>query len=215
MTRATADSEKMTFSGPAGTLEGILDHPAEVTPRAIAVVCHPHPQFQGTMTNKVAHMLARSFNALGAVTLRFNFRGVGRSEGTYDEGRGEVEDAIAAAGWMRRRWPDTRLWLGGFSFGAQVALRASARIRPDWIVTVAPPVQRFIDDPPPVPDCPWLLLQGQDDELVDARQVVDWAKHLEPAPDIVLFPDTSHFFHGKLTDLRRAVVDRVPAGVGG
>ena len=140
-----------------------------------AVVCHPHPLHQGTMQNKVAHTLARAALGRGAPTLRFNFRGVGRSAGSHDDGRGETDDALAAIEWMRVRHPGADLWLMGFSFGAMVALRAAAQAEPTRLVTVAPAVARFLPDHPASPTMPWLLVQGGADELVDAAEVRAWA----------------------------------------
>jgi len=108
------------FSGPAGRLEGLLESPE--TPRFAAIVCHPHPRFGGTMHNHATFRLARALGAVGGATLRFHFRGVGRSEGSYDEGRGEVDDAAAALQELARRAPNAPSWVAGFSFGARVAL---------------------------------------------------------------------------------------------
>lgn len=199
-------SESLFIDGPAGRLEALLDRPeSDAAPRAVAVVLHPHPQHQGTMQNKVAHMLARSFVDLGAPTLRFNFRGVGKSEGEFDNAVGEIEDALAALDWMHGEWPDAELWLGGFSFGAQVALNAANRRPVTHLVTVAPPVYRFIDNPPEPPRCDWLLIQGEADEVVDAGQVLDYARGLAQPPRLETLPETGHFFHGKLNRLREIV----------
>ncbi len=119
---AAPAEERVTFEGPAGPLEGALALP-EGAPRAVAVLCHPHPLYDGTMHNKVVHTLARTFTAAGIAALRFNFRGVGDSAGAYDEGDGETEDALAAVAFAHDRTGDVPLWLAGFSFGASVALR--------------------------------------------------------------------------------------------
>ncbi|HET6726287.1 MAG TPA: alpha/beta fold hydrolase, partial [Gammaproteobacteria bacterium] len=150
-------SRKLTLSGGAGDIEALLDEPRGA-PTAIAVVCHPHPLFQGTMHNKVAHILARALTDLGALALRFNFRGVGASAGEHDGGDGETDDAVAVAEWLREQHPALPFWLGGFSFGAMVTLRAASRLQPAALVTVAPPVERL--SPFAHPHCPWLLLQG-------------------------------------------------------
>ncbi|HET7308402.1 MAG TPA: alpha/beta fold hydrolase [Gammaproteobacteria bacterium] len=200
-------SEKLTLHGGAGDIEALLDEPAG-EPTAVAVVCHPHPLFQGTMHNKVAHMLARALTDLGALALRFNFRGVGTSAGTHDSGHGETDDTLAVAQWQRERHPGLPLWLGGFSFGAMVALRAAPRLEPAALVTVAPPVDRV--DKPARPPCPWLLLQGEDDDVVGAEAVLAWARALDPPPDIATFPGVGHFFHGNLNALRDTVKERLP-----
>ncbi|HET7394925.1 MAG TPA: alpha/beta fold hydrolase [Gammaproteobacteria bacterium] len=203
-------SESVQFTGPAGILEGLLDSPANV-PRAVAVVCHPHPLFQGSMHNKVAYILARAFNDLGAVSLRFNFRGVGRSEGGYDEGTGELADALAAMDWLGSRHPGVPLWLAGFSFGAYVALRAQNQRPVQRLVTVAPAVERFDTTLIEAPRGPWLLVQGDADEVVSPQAVLDWAKGLAVAPRLAVLKGAGHFFHGRLNELRQAVVDTFAA----
>jgi alpha/beta superfamily hydrolase len=200
-------SEKLTLQGGAGDIEALLDKPDEA-PGAVALVCHPHPLYDGTMHNKVVHMLARALTDLGAVTLRFNFRGVGQSSGRHDRGAGESDDTIALAKWLRERHPDLPLWLAGFSFGAMVALRAAPDIEPDALVTVAPPADRLQDFVHP--HCPWLLLQGDIDDVVDPNKVLDWARALDPSPTIRTFAGVGHFFHGHLNALREAVADGLP-----
>lgn len=197
---------EISIPGPSGPLEAIVEDPGG-EPRAVAVVCHPHPLYQGTMRNKVVHTVARAAVRLGAPALRFNFRGVGASSGAWDEGGGETEDALAAIEWARGQWPGSALWLAGFSFGAFVALRAAAVAAPASLVTVAPPVHRFPLGEAPDPGCPWLVVQGEADELTDAAKVAEWARRHPAAPQLALLPQTSHFFHGRLGELR-ALVER-------
>lgn len=200
-------SQRLTLAGPAGSLEAVVDLPESGPPyRHFAVVCHPHPQYGGTLDNKVVYMLARAFGEAGMPALRFNFRGAGRSEGRFDEGVGEVDDALAALDWAGRQWPDAAPSLAGFSFGAYVALRVAARRRPGRLVTVAPPVRYFGGQRYEPPDCPWLLIQGEADEVVSAREVLDWAKALARPPEIRSLPEVGHFFHGSLPALREAVL---------
>ncbi len=195
-----------TIAGPAGPLEARVEDPAAGTPpRAVGVVCHPHPLHGGTMQNKVVHTVARAMQELGVPTVRFNFRGVGASGGQYDAGRGELDDAIAACEWARRRWDCGSLWLAGFSFGAAIALEASATLRPLALVTVAPPVGRIIVSPLPRPRCPWLVVQGDRDELVDAATVRAWAEGFEEPPRVQWIAGAEHFFHGRLGELREGV----------
>ncbi|MFO7278462.1 MAG: alpha/beta hydrolase, partial [Pseudomonadota bacterium] len=130
MTFRPPKPEPVRLDGPAGVLEALLEEPADAVPGRFAVVCHPHPLHGGTMNNKVVHTLARTFNELGIRSLRFNFRGVGASEGSYAEGIGETEDALAVIEWGRVRWPGAEPLLAGFSFGGIVALRAAGRGRP-------------------------------------------------------------------------------------
>lgn len=214
MSQRAPETRPFMLDGPAGELEALLETPADMgEPSAVAVVCHPHPQHHGTMKNKVVHMLARTFVQLGVPTLRFNFRGVGRSEGDYDDARGETDDALAALDWIHQQWPFADLWLGGFSFGAQVALQAVNRRPVRRLVTVAPPVMRFDRDAMAEPDCEdWLLLQGTADEIVAADDVRAWADSLNRQPTFVLLEGVDHFFHGSLTRLRETLLDHFGSG---
>jgi alpha/beta superfamily hydrolase len=174
-------------------------------PGRYAVLCHPHPLYGGTLTNKVVHTVARAFQELGIPTLRFNFRGVGASAGVHDAGRGEVEDAYAAIRWGSERWPARQLWLAGFSFGAFVAARAAGVIDAERLVLVAPPVARFDFSAVSAPRCPWLVVQGEADDLVDVRAVRAWTRALVPAPTLIILPGVDHFFHGRLHELKAAL----------
>lgn len=202
--------EALDVAGPAGRLEAILETPAERAPGAAAVVLHPHPQHGGTMHNKVAHTLARSFVNEGFATLRFNFRGTEGSEGAYDDGVGELDDALAAIHFMRDRQPGP-LWLGGFSFGAAIAVRAAVAARVDGLISVAPAVQRFARGLDGQPECPWLVVQGDQDELVDVEATIDWLNGLDPGPELVVMEGAEHFFHGRLVDLRDTVESFIAA----
>ena len=208
------DGGRRLIAGAAGDIELIVDLPA-AAPRAVAVCCHPHPLFGGTLTNKVIHTVARSFTAQGAAAVRFNFRGVGASQGAHDDGIGETDDLVTVADWARSRWPDLPLWLGGFSFGSYVALRGAARLAPALLVTVAPPVGRWDFSSIAAPTCPWLVVQGSEDELVPAAGVVAWAQAMQPAVRIAMLDGATHFFHGRLHELQDAVaafvVDAAPA----
>lgn len=200
-------SEKLFIDGPAGRLEAILELPAEGEVAANVVVLHPHPQHGGTMHNKVAHTLARAFIGESFAALRFNFRGTEGSEGTYDEGVGELQDALAAIAWMRARNPELPLWLAGFSFGGAIAIRAAVDVEVDGLVSVAPAVYRFADGLESQPQMPWLIVQGDEDELVAVDETVAWVDSLEPGPELLVLPGAEHFFHGRLIDLREAVVE--------
>lgn len=156
------------------------------------------------MQNKVVTALARAFAHMGAAAVRFNFRGVGDSAGTYADGVGERDDARAVVADCRRRWPELPLYLGGFSFGAAVALGIAADIAPRGLVTVAPAIGRLPADFAP-PHCRWLLIHGEADDVVPAGPVVEWAAALAAPPKIVLLPDVGHFFHGQLGTLGAAV----------
>lgn len=202
-------SQKLDIAGPAGKLESILEYPGEGEILGAAVVCHPHPQHGGTMHNKVAHTLARSFVRSGFAVLRFNFRGTEGSEGEYDEGVGELDDARAAIHWMRDKQPDVPMWLAGFSFGAAISVRAAVASPVDGLVSVAPAIYRFAGNLDGQPDCPWLIIQGDEDELVEVDETVGWVNSLEPGPELLVLDGAEHFFHGRLNDVREAVTEFV------
>jgi alpha/beta superfamily hydrolase len=193
------------IAGAAGALEALVDAP-RAAPRAVAVVCHPHPLHGGTMHNKVVHTLAKSFVGLGAATVRFNFRGVGGSAGSYADGAGELDDALAVAAWGTREWPGVPLYLAGFSFGAAVALRAAVLHSPRGLVTVALPVARVPADLA-TPACPWLVVHGGVDEIVALDAVRTRLASFAPPPKLVVVEGATHFFHGKLTVLGKEVTD--------
>ena len=203
--------ERLAIGGHAGTLEAIAEDPG-VEGASYAVVCHPHPLFGGTMDNKVVTTLARALHETGIPTLRFNFRGVGASAGVFDQGAGETADADTVASWGAARWPGRTLVLAGFSFGAYVALRLAQQRVPRHLITVAPPIQRFDVSAMAVPPCPWLVVQGDADDVVDPAAVVNWANSLDPKPRLAVLPGVGHFFHGRLHELRDAVIDAIRSG---
>jgi len=203
----SAKRESLTINGPAGRIEALLEEPKTQGREMVAVVCHPHPQFHGTMLNKVVHTLARAMNDLGIPAVRFNYRGVGASEGGYGEGVGETDDALAVIDWARQQYPGARICLLGFSFGGMVACRAALTADVAYLVSVAPAVSRLSGIlEGRQPDCPWLIVQGDADEVVECDEVVEWFNTLTPGPELEVLPDVSHFFHGRLTVLREAVV---------
>lgn len=202
--------DALTIPGPAGSLEALLEQPDTAPAGRVAVICHPHPLHQGTMLNKVVHTVSRAMLDLGVPALRFNFRGVGASEGRHADGSGEVDDALAACAWMRERFAGSELLLAGFSFGAMVACAAAVQARPARLVTIAPPVERtrrlLARRHPSVP---WLVVQGEADGVVPCGEVVAWVDSLVPAPALVVLPGVDHFFHGHLTELRRVLTDHL------
>jgi len=203
--RKPPNKHEFLFDGPAGHLEGLLERPTEADIKGCVVVCHPHPVHGGTMKNKVTHMLARSFLSQEFAALRFNFRGVGKSVGAFDNGDGELDDVLAAVRWLRSEFPDQPLWIAGFSFGAAMAVRAAVSTGARGLVSIAPAVSRFANNLDEQPQCPWLIVQGDQDELVDIEETVAWVNSLEPGPELDVFPETEHFFHGKLIQLRNTV----------
>ncbi len=201
--------EAVTISGPAGLLEGLTACPEKETRGAVAVILHPHPLYGGTFNNKVVHSLSRTCNLLGIPSLRFNFRGVGKSAGIYDDGRGEVEDCLAALDWVSDRRPGFDIWLAGFSFGAYVAYQVAGRdSRVQRLVTVAPPVSLFDFSHIPVPTCPWTLIQGELDELVPVETVSCWVAGLSVSPTQFYLP-ADHFFHGQLNTLQNVLLEHL------
>ncbi|MBS0583456.1 MAG: alpha/beta hydrolase [Proteobacteria bacterium] len=200
--------------GPVGALEVATDVPTVDTARnGVAVICHPNPVQGGTMTNKVVTTLERSLRELGLATVRFNFRGVGKSQGEYDHARGEVDDALAVADWARRVRPQAALWMAGFSFGGYVAMRVAAQRETAQLITIAPAVKRFHTGGLGLPTCPWLIVQGQTDDVVPPDEVAAFAAQVVPPPDLVKMADAGHFFHGKLIELRGIVQERVRANL--
>lgn len=199
-------SKKHFLQGPAGRLQALYELPGDREPHSAAVICHPHPLHGGTLHNKVAHTLARAFVRLGFRALRFNFRGTEASEGTYDEGEGELDDALAAVEWLRSCGHDGPLWVAGFSFGAAIAVRAAEPARADGVVAVAPAIYRFARGVISLPHCPFLVIQGDEDELVDVQETIEWVNGLEPGPELLVMEGAEHFFHGRLVELRDAVM---------
>jgi alpha/beta superfamily hydrolase len=196
------ETRLFTIDGPAGQIACAVDQPAGA-PRGVVVLCHPHPQHGGTMDNKVVQTLARAFLQLGYRAVRFNFRGVGRSAGVWDEGRGEVDDALAVI--ASQRDPQLPLALGGFSFGGYVAAQAAARLAGEApverLVLVGPATSRF-DVPAVASDT--VVIHGESDDVVPLAATLDWARP-QVLPVIVL-PGVGHFFHGQLTLLKNQVL---------
>jgi alpha/beta superfamily hydrolase len=209
---AAGKAEDLLLRGPAGKIQALVAVPAQsAAPSGFTVVCHPHPLHGGALTNKVAYTLASSALQHGLAAVRFNFRGVGKSEGAHDDGRGEADDTLAVAEWISRQMPGAKLVLAGFSFGAFVALKAAARAKPALLITIAPPFKYFSEEPrpprPPRPAAPWLVVHSTDDEVVpyaDTQAVLD---DYQPGPERVTLTGAGHFFHGKLGQLQAAVSD--------
>lgn len=198
-----AHTQRQSIAGPSGAIECAIDVPAGM-PRGLAVVCHPHPQHGGTMDNKVVQTLARAFVQLGYTAVRFNFRGVGASQGAWAEGPGEIDDALAVVGAFRTAGQP--LLLAGFSFGAYVASNAAARLASDGaaaerLVLIAPAASRF-DMAPVPPDT--LVVHGESDDVVPLAAVFDWAR--PQSLPVTVVPGAGHFFHGQLPLLKSLVV---------
>ncbi|MDD5056829.1 MAG: alpha/beta hydrolase [Sideroxydans sp.] len=192
--------QKFAIEGAAGNLEGLVHQPDDI-PCGIAVVAHPLPTMGGNMDNKVAVTLAKTFAELGCVAFRFNFRGVGNSEGEFSGGDGEAQDMIAVARYAQEQFGEALpLLLSGFSFGGYVAARAAQQLKPQHLVLAAPAVGRFAM---PAVSPNTLVIHGEHDDVVPLADALDWARpqHLP----IVVLPQAEHFFHGRLTQLRDIV----------
>ena len=197
--------QTLLISGPSGNLELLISSPE--SSRAITcVICHPHPAQGGTMHNKVVYTLASTMEALGIKTVRFNFRGVQKSEGLFDYGVGELDDLISVVEWVKTQCPNDVIWLAGFSFGAYIAIKGNQVCAAERLIAVAPPAGHSYFDGLPQIICPWVLVQGEQDEVVDAKTVLNWGKEQVPAPQLIVMPDAGHFFHGQLVLLKERLL---------
>ncbi len=195
----------LLIDGPAGQLELLLNYPDPdkyPASKPVVVICHPHPLYGGSLTNKVVHMIGRAVNDLGLAAIRFNFRGVGKSEGSFDDGRGESDDLAAVVHWVRQQYPDSPLWLAGFSFGAYIALKAHKRVDAEKLLLVAPPVTLYDLEGVSEVAIPWWVIQGGQDEVIDPLAVDRWVKQHSTPPIYEWYEPGSHFFHGQLNYLR-------------
>jgi alpha/beta superfamily hydrolase len=203
---APGRAEEIFLAGAGGRIQCLVAAPATAAePPGYAVICHPHPLHGGAMTNKVVYTLAAAALECGLIAARFNFRGVGKSEGQHDQGRGETDDTVAVVEWLRARRPDARPMLAGFSFGAYVSLQAAARVQPALQISISPPFGYFGGQPPPRPACPWLVVHGRDDDVVPLAGTQAVLARYEPPPELVLLDGVGHFFHGRLGELHAAV----------
>ena len=201
------DTQRSSVAGPAGAIECAIDQPTGVfatVARGVVVVCHPHPQFGGTMDNKVVHTISRAFLQLGYRSVRFNFRGVGESAGSFDDGRGEIDDALTVI--AAQRQPGLPLALAGFSFGGYVAASAAERLRQantpvERLVLVGPSTERHVL---PVVAADTVVVHGEADDVVPLSATLAWAR--PQVLPVVVLPGVGHFFHGQLTLLKQQIV---------
>lgn len=198
------------IDGPAGRLEVEVTRPKGDS-SGLAVICHPHPQQGGTKDNKVVFMLARAATDSGLSAVRFNFRGVGDSQGRFDQGRGENDDARAVLAWALAESGAPLALIAGFSFGAAVALRLADANPPPALVTVGLPADYFAGTLPR-PETRWLALYGGDDDVIDGPGAIAALQALTPPPDIALMTGAGHFLHGRLSELRTRVKQHLAKG---
>ena len=198
-------SEKFTLTGHAGKMECLLDLPSE-GPRGIALVAHPHPLYGGTMDNKVAQTLARTFVALGYVAARFNFRGVGASEGVHDDGKGETDDMLLMLEHMQAEYPGLPITLAGFSFGTFVQAQLQQRLMAEGraaerLVLIGTAAGKW-----PMPKVPAdsIVIHGEMDDTITLQQVLDWARPQELP--VIVIPGADHFFHRRLGHIKNLVI---------
>lgn len=202
--------------GPSGDLEAAWHAPAEQTAadadaaKKVAIICHPHPLYGGTMQNKVVTTMAKAYNDLGMIAVRFNYRGVGGSAGAYGNINGETQDCLAVLAWAQQQWPHAHVSLAGFSFGAYIAAYAATQTAAlQSLLTVAPSVERMPYDSLERIEVPWLIIQGEEDTIVEPQAVYKWHKGLHLAGQqarLIKVPAAGHFFDGKLNELRDIIV---------
>lgn len=198
--------EAHTLAGPAGQLEALLEEPEFGEPREAMLVCHPHPAHGGTMHNKVVYRLARGLRRSGAAVLRFNFRGVGRSEGVYDQAVGELEDARAALAWLRDRYPALPYSLAGFSFGSRIILRLGCALEgAARLVAVGFPTWR--EDNTYLSKCatPKVFVQSTQDEFGPSEALNLLYENFAGPKRLIYIPAEDHFFKGSLEDLEETI----------
>ena len=215
------DEVKKIIEGPAGALELRL-YESKKQSRGILVMCHPHPLYQGNMDNKVVTIAVKAFAELGFDTVRFNYRGVGQSEGEYGKGVGEAEDLLAVVDWLKKYYAEKSieidhsleagsdfnfgpLYLGGFSFGCYVAYRGAGLLNPEGLLLVAPAVAHLNFEELPVPTMPTLVIQGDADEVVSAEATYQFVDRLGHPFQLEKLPSVGHFFHGQLLTLKTLI----------
>lgn len=205
----TPGEHLLSLQGAVGTLEATLMVPPLCNTKVVAILGHPHSLQGGTMNNKVVTTMARAFKDLGIPSLRFNFRGVGLSDGVYDAGIGESEDMIALVEQWQKEQANVSFIFAGFSFGSFVAYRAASHFPGSMLITIAPSVHNYdYNEFEPRPKS-WLIIQGEEDEVVSAELVYEFAQEFEPPLPVIRFSNTGHFFHGKLLELKAQLTDYV------
>ena len=198
------ETTPVLIAGPAGKIEAILSEP-KTRPTACGIICHPDPEQEGTMHNKVVTALNWAMETSSFATIRFNYRGVGKSEGTHGHVTGELEDARAVYRWLNEKYPDLPMHLAGFSFGAFIAAQLTTEFTIQSLVTAAPVITRGNYAELNKINCPWLAVVGEEDELVSVEVIERYKNDFKQNFELIPFPQTTHFFHGQLIPLRETV----------
>ena len=196
-----SNEERFVIDGPSGNLEIAITEPSGVV-KGCAVIAHPHPLYGGTLDNKVVQTLGKAFNVLGLTSVRFNFRGVGKSDGVYDEGLGELEDFKSVQNFAYQKIQPEHTIFAGFSFGTYIVSHAAKLTTPDQLVLIAPAVGKFEVNDATVDT---LVIHGEEDDVVPLSDVMDWARpqHIP----VTVFPGAGHFFHGDLVRLKNVIIN--------
>ena len=195
---------KLNLPGPSGDLESIVSVPRN-QPQAIAIICHPHPQQQGTMHNKVVTTLEKTFLQMNMLCVRFNYRGVGSSAGEYGAIEGECEDVAAVVAWGQRNLAQLPIYFAGFSFGSFIAAWAAKRFKAKGLVTVAPSVSNMPYASLEGTTCKWLVVQGDSDDVVDCAAVQKYVAQSHNRISLHIMSGVGHFFHGNLIKLKQLI----------
>jgi len=180
----------------------------ESRPSFIAVICHPHPLFQGNMHNKVVTTLAKTFQSQQYASLRFNFRGVGQSAGTHAFGMGEVEDVLAIFNYVATTYPNSKIIIAGFSFGGAMAIKAASEYPVANVIAVAPAV-RYLSHEHQLYQSPWAIVHGTADDVIPYSDMMEFYKHCSLKPDLLIVEGASHFFHGRLIELKDRITQYI------
>ncbi|MBW5802860.1 alpha/beta fold hydrolase [Coxiella endosymbiont of Ornithodoros amblus] len=199
-------NENFLIQGPVGQLEVTITRPKVIEKSMTGIICHPHPLHGGTINNKVVATLAKALDKLGLKTVRFNFRGVGKSQGQYDNGVGEAEDLKSVLRWVKHSWPQDDIWLAGFSFGAYIAAKVANSQKIARLISIAPPVFYEGFDALTQMTAAWLIIQGDQDEVVPFEQLKAFVNQVSSPVEFVVMSGASHFFHGRLIELRELLV---------
>jgi uncharacterized protein len=194
----------LLIDGPSGKLEAMYNKP-KTPATACGVICHPDPQQEGTMHNKVVTAISWAMEAMGWATLRFNYRGIGSSEGSYGHIEGEIDDGRAACEWLKAQNPGLPMHVAGFSFGAFIASTLATEFPVESLVTAAPVVSRGNYHELDKITCPWLAVVGEEDELVSVDAIHAFKDKSGQDFQLTPFPKTTHFFHGQLIPLRESI----------